>query len=97
MQITTAILAIVATTSYIVSAKQDEGIIRSNIIRNPRHGNPLEVAKKRYQIMQKRSQNIDKRDPFNAALYNDQGSQYLIEVGIGTPAQTFAVTLDTGR
>lgn len=40
---------------------------------------------------------LDKRDPFAAALYNDAGSQYLIDVAIGTPPQNFSVTLDTGR
>lgn len=40
---------------------------------------------------------LEKRDPFQSSLYNDEGSQYLIQVGIGTPAQNFTVTLDTGR
>ncbi|KAI7875476.1 acid protease [Lichtheimia hyalospora FSU 10163] len=42
------------------------------------------------------SQQFDKRDPFSTGLYNDQGSQYLVAVGIGTPPQNFTVTLDTG-
>ncbi|CDH50446.1 cathepsin e1 [Lichtheimia corymbifera JMRC:FSU:9682] len=41
-------------------------------------------------------QQFDKRDPFSTPLYNDQGSQYLVSVGIGTPPQNFTVTLDTG-
>lgn len=40
---------------------------------------------------------FNKRDPFSTPLYNDQGSQYLVSVGIGTPPQNFTVTLDTGR
>ena len=32
-----------------------------------------------------------------ASLYNDAGSQYLVDIKIGTPAQSFIVTLDTGR
>lgn len=32
-----------------------------------------------------------------ANLYNDAGSEYLVTVGIGTPAQEFLVALDTGR
>jgi len=40
---------------------------------------------------------LSKRDPFTASLYNDAGSQYLIDVSIGTPPQNFSVTLDTGR
>ncbi|EPB81610.1 hypothetical protein HMPREF1544_11655 [Mucor circinelloides 1006PhL] len=39
---------------------------------------------------------LSKRDPFTASLYNDAGSQYLIDVSIGTPPQNFSVTLDTG-
>ncbi|KAI9320501.1 aspartic peptidase domain-containing protein [Dichotomocladium elegans] len=39
---------------------------------------------------------FSKRESFESKLYNDQGSQYLIEVGIGTPPQNFTVTLDTG-
>jgi hypothetical protein len=46
-------------------------------------------------LSKKRS--LEKRDPFQAALYNDDGSQYLIQIGVGTPAQNFTVTLDTGR
>jgi len=37
-----------------------------------------------------------KRDPFQTSLYNDNGSQYLINVNIGTPGQNFTVALDTG-
>lgn len=91
MHITTAILAILATVALGI----EEGIIRAPIIRNPNQGDPLQVARKRFQAIQKRQ--LGKRDPFQAPLYNDQGSQYLIEVGIGSPVQTFAVTLDTGR
>lgn len=32
-----------------------------------------------------------------AQLYNDEGSEYLVRVGIGTPPQNFTVALDTGR
>ncbi|CAO3638770.1 unnamed protein product [Mucor fragilis] len=96
MKITVAILALVAAihASEALASDSEKGILRSTIIKNPRQSNPLEVARKRYQILNKRK--LDKRDPFNAALYNDQGSQYLIDVGIGTPPQHFAVTLDTG-
>ncbi|KAI8332721.1 aspartic peptidase domain-containing protein [Choanephora cucurbitarum] len=31
-----------------------------------------------------------------ASLYNDAGSQYLVDIKIGTPPQSFVVTLDTG-
>lgn len=46
--------------------------------------------------IENRKRSLNKRDPFQAALYNDDGSQYLIEIGVGTPAQNFTVTLDTG-
>lgn len=83
MKISLAILAIA------VVAEAD--IIRSPIMRNPNQGNVLEAARKKTQLLSKRD------GVYNASLYNDQGSQYLIEVGIGTPAQNFTVTLDTGR
>ncbi|KAI7886066.1 acid protease, partial [Lichtheimia hyalospora FSU 10163] len=35
-------------------------------------------------------------DSFSAQLYNAQGSEYLVQVAIGTPPQNFTVTLDTG-
>ncbi|KAF1800791.1 aspartic peptidase domain-containing protein [Mucor lusitanicus] len=95
MKITAAILALAAVIhAEALASDSEKGILRSTIIKNPRQSNPLQVARKRYQLLNKRQ--LDKRDPFNAALYNDQGSQYLIDVGIGTPPQHFAVTLDTG-
>lgn len=33
----------------------------------------------------------------HAKMYNDEGSQYLVRVGIGNPIQNFTVALDTGR
>lgn len=30
-------------------------------------------------------------------LYNNEGTEYLINIGIGTPIQNFTVSLDTGR
>jgi hypothetical protein len=85
--IATAIACINAETND----RQVDGIIRAPIIRNPKV-DLLEVAKRRYQRFQKRD-----GSGHDGALYNDQGSQYLIEVDIGSPAQTFPVTLDTGR
>ncbi|KAI9272493.1 aspartic peptidase domain-containing protein [Sporodiniella umbellata] len=89
MRITLAIFAFVS-----VVATLDEGVIRAPIIRNHNWSNTLALAKKRYQHISRRK--FDKRDSFTASLYNDQGSQYLVEVNIGTPAQKFVVTLDTG-
>lgn len=89
MQISAAIFA------FMVIASIDANIIRAPIIRNHNANNIYELAKKRHQLLSKRS--FKKRDSHTASLYNDQGSQYLIQVNIGTPAQTFTVTLDTGR
>ncbi|KAI7883482.1 acid protease [Lichtheimia hyalospora FSU 10163] len=58
-------------------------LVRLPIKRRPRSGNVDPAS-------------LRKRDPFAAPLYNDQGSQYLVEVGVGTPAQNFTVTFDTG-
>ncbi|KAI7904813.1 aspartic peptidase domain-containing protein [Cokeromyces recurvatus] len=95
MQITAAIFAIIATATLAVATTKEDGIIRASIIRNPLHGNLLQVAKKKHELLTKRG--LHKRaDVFRSPLYNEQGSQYLIQVGIGTPPQNFTVTLDTG-
>ena len=92
--IAAATLTLLASTT--LAASTQEKIVRTPIIRNPHLGNPLEEARKKYNLITKRQQ-LDKRAEHNAPLYNDQGSQYLVQVGIGTPAQNFTVTLDTGR
>ncbi|EIE76775.1 hypothetical protein RO3G_01479 [Rhizopus delemar RA 99-880] len=83
-----------AIFAFMAIASIDANIIRAPIIRNHNANNIYELAKKRHQLLSKRS--FKKRDSHTASLYNDQGSQYLIQVNIGTPAQTFTVTLDTG-
>lgn len=40
---------------------------------------------------------LQERGLHQATLFNDQGSEYLITIGIGTPIQNFTVSLDTGR
>ncbi|ORX54614.1 Asp-domain-containing protein [Hesseltinella vesiculosa] len=72
-------------TGLVASVVQgaEDSIIRAPIYRTTSTANWL---KKRM---------IAKRDG-TAPLYNDQGSQYLITVGIGSPAQNFTVALDTG-
>lgn len=41
---------------------------------------------------------INKRsEVHHAMLYNNDGSEYLVNIGIGTPIQNFSVSLDTGR
>ncbi|KAI7889465.1 aspartic peptidase domain-containing protein [Mucor mucedo] len=39
---------------------------------------------------------VQKRGLHQATLFNDQGSEYLITIGIGTPIQNFTLSLDTG-
>ncbi|KAI8339324.1 aspartic peptidase domain-containing protein [Blakeslea trispora] len=91
--IAAATLTLLASTALAASA--EDKIVRAPIIRNPHLGNPLEEARKKYHLITKR-QELNKRADYKAPLYNDQGSQYLVEVGIGTPPQNFTVTLDTG-
>lgn len=40
---------------------------------------------------------LHKRDISGAPLYNANGKEYLVEVGVGSPPQFFNLTLDTGR
>lgn len=86
MQISTAIIVI--TTSLVFAANAQ--VLRLPITRQSRP-DPI------ISSIQKRNAALVKRDPFLASLYNDQGSQYLIEISVGTPPQNFSVTLDTGR
>lgn len=58
------------------------------LLRAPLRRNPKSFTTNRF---------LNKRDPFQAPMYNDEGNQYLISISIGTPAQEFTVTLDTGR
>ncbi|KAI9266235.1 aspartic peptidase domain-containing protein [Helicostylum pulchrum] len=85
MQISTAIIVI--TTSLVFAANAQ--VLRLPITRQSRP-DPI------ISSIQKRNAALVKRDPFLASLYNDQGSQYLIEISVGTPPQNFSVTLDTG-
>ncbi|KAI9275503.1 aspartic peptidase domain-containing protein, partial [Phascolomyces articulosus] len=67
-------------------------LLRLPLIRNPYNIDILEAARRKHgRILNKRDDNT-----FTTQLYNDQGSQYLVQVGIGTPPQNFTVTLDTG-
>jgi hypothetical protein len=93
MKISTAIVfvtSLVLSTGTTSAAQSEKGIIRVPITRLARP-DPI------ISSIQKRNEALIKRDPFMASLYNDQGSQYLIDISIGTPAQNFSVTLDTGR
>ena len=88
---TALLLVSTAATSFVYgdSLSQDtSSVIRLPLRRSARNLDVLTAQRKR---------SIEKRDPFETTLYNDGGSQYLVDVGIGTPLQNFTVTLDTGR
>ncbi|KAG0746850.1 hypothetical protein G6F62_001617 [Rhizopus arrhizus] len=57
---------------------------------------PLERRSRPDPIISAQMEKFGKRDNYMTSLYNDLGSQYLINIGIGTPVQNFTVTLDTG-
>ena len=91
--VSTALLLVsTAATSFVYGASLSEDTT-SSVIRLPlrRSARNLDV------LTAHRKRSIEKRDPFETTLYNDGGSQYLVDVGIGTPLQNFTVTLDTGR
>ena len=91
--VSTALLLIsTITTSFVYGASISKDT-SSSVIRLPLR----KSAKNLDVITAQRKRSIEKRDPFEATLYNDGGSQYLVDVGIGTPLQKFTVTLDTGR
>ncbi|KAI7855733.1 aspartic peptidase domain-containing protein [Circinella umbellata] len=90
--VSTALLLIsTITTSFVYGANISKDT-SSSVIRLPLR----KSAKNLDVITAQRKRSIEKRDPFEATLYNDGGSQYLVDVGIGTPLQKFTVTLDTG-
>lgn len=52
----------------------------------------------RLPIIKHATPHIAKRDNIPAIpLFNANAREYLIEIGLGSPAQMFNVTLDTGR
>jgi hypothetical protein len=52
----------------------------------------------RLPIIKNERVKLDKRsEVHHAKLYNNDGSEYLVNIGIGTPIQNFSVSLDTGR
>ncbi|CAO3597542.1 unnamed protein product [Absidia cylindrospora] len=77
------------------------GFVRMPIIRKPHNMDILKTARLRQNnrdalfphLLQKRQQSSS---TYQAPLYNDQGSQYLVSISVGTPPQNFSVTLDTG-
>ncbi|KAK4520279.1 uncharacterized protein ATC70_008412 [Mucor velutinosus] len=93
INIQSAILLLLGTSSLVAAAAAVPSNSEKKILRVPisRKIRPDPVIS---SIQQKSG--LSKRDPFTASLYNDAGSQYLIDVSIGTPPQNFSVTLDTG-
>lgn len=53
----------------------------------------------RVPLKQKRPSNqlTRRQNTYNSKIHNNGGSLYLISVSVGTPPQTFDLTLDTGR
>lgn len=47
--------------------------------------------------IQKRSIDQKNNSNYKSLLYNDDGTEYLISISVGTPPQDFRVALDTGR
>ncbi|KAI7854969.1 aspartic peptidase domain-containing protein [Circinella umbellata] len=100
LSITTSLLIITSVATTIASnsnsgnyvkRENDPQLLRLPLIRNPYSTDILEAARRKHgKVLNKRA------DTFTTKLYNDQGSQYLVQVGIGTPPQNFTVTLDTG-
>ncbi|KAF7721969.1 hypothetical protein EC973_003882 [Apophysomyces ossiformis] len=88
MRITLSLLALGTALTYASPATDTSGLIRTPIYRKSRTVGEFLTAR--------RKESITKRAQAQTSLYNDAGSQYLIQVGIGTPPQQFAVTLDTG-
>lgn len=87
MKISSSVLIISSLFVFCIEASK---VIKAPILRINRPDPVISALQKR--------NGMDKRDGgFSTSLYNDAGSQYIIQVSIGTPAQNFSVTLDTGR
>ncbi|KAI9275502.1 aspartic peptidase domain-containing protein [Phascolomyces articulosus] len=91
-----ALVAIASTSCFLGTdaavvppADNGGGVVRLPLIRNA-NGQLAQI--RRYEATP-----LDKRgETTRASLYNAIGREYLIEVGVGTPAQNFNLTLDTG-
>jgi hypothetical protein len=89
MQISHAAIIIFCSlfVTTVTSASNEKRILRV----------PLERRSRPDPIISAQMEKFGKRANYMTSLYNDLGSQYLINIGIGTPVQNFTVTLDTGR
>lgn len=65
--------------------EKNNNVIRLPLVRNENG----QLAHLKRGMLEKRA---DK-----TALYNAVGREYMVEIGVGTPAQKFNLTLDTGR
>jgi hypothetical protein len=93
MQISAAVLALslaLAGSTHGISIKGSGDKVLRLPIRRAARPDPV-ISKIQHE------KRLDKRASYTASLYNDMGSQYIIDVNIGTPAQNFSVSLDTGR
>ncbi|KAI8060021.1 aspartic peptidase domain-containing protein [Gongronella butleri] len=85
MHISTSILLLVGLASVASTAVADEQpLVRAPFYRRTTRANWI-----RNRVA------MAKRDG-QSTIFNDQGSQYLLDVNIGTPGQTFTVAMDTG-
>ncbi|KAI8138186.1 aspartic peptidase domain-containing protein [Fennellomyces sp. T-0311] len=84
MHLTTSIaLLFTAAVSFVYGSE--------NIIRVP-----LIAKGRRFEAVTTQQRVSNWQDPYQAALYNEERSGYLVDVGIGTPEQNFFVVVDTG-
>lgn len=90
LSLATSALLILAVDA-LPASEEKENLLRLPLIRTMRSDDILNTAR------WKHVHRFGKRQEYSTKLYNDQGSQYLVQVGIGTPPQNFTVTLDTGR
>lgn len=94
LSLTATAVLILATDALVTPPQQqsqEENLLRLPLIRAMRSDDILNAARRKHV------HRFEKREELSMKLYNDQGSQYLVQVGIGTPPQNFTVTLDTGR
>lgn len=89
MRLTCIALATLAvffgTDAAAVPVTENNNVIRLPLVRNENG----QLAHLKRGMLEKRA---DKQ-----ALYNAVGREYMVEIGVGTPAQKFNLTLDTGR
>ncbi|KAI8062712.1 aspartic peptidase domain-containing protein [Gongronella butleri] len=100
LSLTLACALVVGATVWAdpAAAAPDQRMIRLPLLRKEQEHDILQTARLRQLRFTDKhlAKRQDSSNGYRAPLYNDQGSQYLINVGIGSPSQSFNVTLDTG-